>query len=258
MSIGSWFEGFLEEGPIAKLVQYIDDTLVMNGVNINIAYSVPTWAEVQAIPKTLANHGLTIICDEVGIGGSTWRYNHNNGRWYVYGRCILHSRTTAIVHTGGASLTTEERMGTFQLLNSGGQSILHDGDSFRINFVLVKTGTTAGDTLRNNIRVHTASADGAVGTALRTTTGSPTGANPTLKEVTEYQRINSTTIRNLNLNATVNSESLSTNSTIEADITVPNLDSTTSWINHTYFLGGTTDTNLTCKGYYVELITRGS
>jgi len=256
MSVDSWYEGFIEEGSLANLIQILNGVLQSNGVAINVAYTVATWAEVQAIPKTLANHGLTIICDEVGIGGSTWRYDHNHGRWYVYGRCMLYSRTAAIIHTAGASLTTEERMGTFQLLNGGGQSILHDGDSIRTSSILVKTNTV--DVIRTNIRVYTSSADGTSGSPLRTTTGSPASSNVTQKEICEFQRINSTTIRNLNLNAAVNSESLATNSTIEADLTVPNLDSTTSWINHTYFLTGTTDTNLTCKSYYAELITRGA
>ena len=225
----------------------------VGGASVNPSVVYDTWVEVQAIPKTAANDGLIVVCKDVGVGGSTWRYSHANLRWYVYGRCILASNASDVTH--GATLTTEEVLNSAQLMNDGTTSILHDGDTLRVIYTIVKTGTT--DSIRTATNIHTAS--GTAGTDVKVPSTVPGATTVCYKDSYELKRISATSMRNMATAAAVAADAASGTNAFLADVTVSNLDTTAEiWLNSIFYATGTTDTAMICKDYYVELLTRGA
>lgn len=78
MTIDSWFEGFVEEGPMAGLIQYINGSMYVNGVLIG---GVATYTWVQFIDSgfdlTVARYVHIVdrhsTFDGVSTPGSLWR-----------------------------------------------------------------------------------------------------------------------------------------------------------------------------------------
>ena len=226
----------------------------VGGASVNPSAVYDTWVEVQAIPKTAANDGLIVVCKDVGVGGSTWRYSHANTRWYVYGRCFLASNASDVTHT--ATLTTVESIASTRLMNDGTTSILHDGDSFRVMYTIVKTG--AADAIRTTVNVHTATGTG--GTAIKVAHSAPAGTAITYKDSIDFKRISATSIRNMQVPASVAGDASAGTASFLADVTVSNLDTTAQiWINSNFYASAsTTDTDVICKDYSIELLTRGA
>lgn len=231
----------------------VTGALEVGGVAINPSAVYDTWTEVQAIPKTAANDGLIVICKDVGVGGSTWRYSHANTRWYVYGRCFLANNASDVTH--GATLTTVEAMATTRIMNDGTKSILQNGDSLRVMYTIIKTGTADG--IRSATKVHTATGTG--GTDVKVTAGAAVGTI-CLKESFELKRISTTSMRNLASAAVVAGDAVQGTTTFLADVTVSNFDTTAEiWLNSTFYASASTgDTAMICQDYTVELITRGA
>jgi len=80
MTVDSWFEGYLEEGPLVPLVTQdpITGDLQVNGSDITIQDSVVDFTALQAIPKVIGNDGLVFI---VLSENRLMRYNHSILDW---------------------------------------------------------------------------------------------------------------------------------------------------------------------------------
>ncbi len=246
--------GVTDEALAAKYVVQQDPvTGILKVADVPIAAGLSmTWAQIQAIPKIAANDQLTVICTDVGVGGSTWRYSHAKLRWYVYGHCYLYSSMADVTH--GATLTTVESMASFQLQNGGVQSPWHDGDVILVEYTIWKTGTA--DALRTTVNVHTATGTG--GTAIKPGHAAPSGTAVTYKDTFKLKRLSATSIQNLQVPTAVAGDASSGTATAVGPVTVGNLDTATTWINSNFYCSASTgDTNVILKDIAFELLTRG-
>lgn len=81
MSVDSWYEGFLEEGPIASIPQYdsTTGTFYVNGVAVTGLVSYPLPSDIEAAFPAASNTDLVAMATNIhetgNYGGSLWKSN---------------------------------------------------------------------------------------------------------------------------------------------------------------------------------------
>jgi len=83
MSIRSWFEGFLEEGPLASLVQWFNGALYINGVKIT-AFDEYSWTQFTGKNATDYVNSVVLITDrysDLGSRAGVLVMGSTTGKW---------------------------------------------------------------------------------------------------------------------------------------------------------------------------------
>jgi len=125
MGVDSWFEGFLEEGPLTPLVQYIGGVLYVNGFPINTTQSV---ADQSLLPSAAANTALIELVTGLGRAGTAMVSNGVD--WmYLNGRSVLYQEHVSISCVGPAVTfddtgytVTDGGSGTILITSTGGSA----------------------------------------------------------------------------------------------------------------------------------------